>query len=98
MGWVFGTADGPVVKRDPPSDVERRMYALASVLEHSEFSVTGQSPVPGRTGGAVLMPVRLVQRGRTYTVPFTAVRGPDGRWFVENVDVTAITANLPPAR
>lgn len=92
MGWVFGTSEGPLVRRDSPSDVERRMYALATVLQHSQFTVRSQTPVPGRTGSAVEMPVRLVQRGQEYVVPFTAVRGPDGRWFVERIDIEKITA------
>ena len=98
MGWIFGTAKGPLVRRDPPSDVERRMYALATVLEHSTFAVQGENPVPGRAGAAVQMPVRLTQRGREYTVPFTAVRGPDGRWFIEQIGVEAVTAQTPAVR
>lgn len=98
MGWIFGTAQGPLVRRDPPGDVERRMYALATVLEHTSFAVQGEGPVPGRAGGAVQLPVRLVQRGREYLVPFTAVRGPEGRWYIEQVGVEAITAQTPVVR
>lgn len=98
MGWIFGTAQGPLVRRDPPAEVERRMYALSTVLEHTTFAVQGESPVPGRAGAAVQLPVRLVQRGREYVVPFTAVRGPDGRWFIEQIEVEAITAQTPAVR
>lgn len=98
MGWIFGTAQGPLLRRDPPADVERRMYALATVLEHTRFAVQAGNPVPGRAGTAVQLPVRLVQRGREYTVPFTAVRGPQGRWFIEQIGVEAITAQPPAVR
>ncbi|HEX2094205.1 MAG TPA: hypothetical protein VHG28_17510 [Longimicrobiaceae bacterium] len=97
MGWLFGTTEGPVIRRDPPGDVERRMYALASVLEHTEFSIRGQEPVPGRTGGAVRLTVQLAQRGRRVDVPFVAVRGPEQRWYVEQVGVEALTNTNPPA-
>jgi hypothetical protein len=98
MGWIFGTAQGPLIRRDPPADVERRMYALATVLEHTSFVVQGEAPVPGRAGAAVQLPVRLVQRGREYLVPITAVRGPEGRWFIEQIGVEAITAQTPAVR
>ena len=98
MGWIFGTAQGPLLRRDPPAEVERRMYALATVLEHTTFAVQGENPVPGRAGAAVQLPVRVVQRGRDYVVPFTAVRGPDGRWFIEQIGVEAITAQPPAVR
>ncbi|CAN5851087.1 hypothetical protein BH23GEM3_BH23GEM3_12120 [soil metagenome] len=91
MGWVFGTDRGPVIRRDSPQDVERRMFALANLLENEMFVVSAQSPVPGRTGAAMQFDVLITQRGRQYTVPFTTVRGPGQRWFVEQVQVEAIT-------
>lgn len=91
MGYVFGTAEGPVIRRDAPAEVEKRMYALASLLEHERYTIGNPSPVPGRTGGAVKFDVQLIQRGREYTVPFTTVRANDGRWFVERIGVEAIT-------
>jgi hypothetical protein len=91
MGWVFGTAEGPIIRRDPPGDVERRMYALATILENQSFSISGEEPVAGRPGSAVRMTVRLVQKGGRRDVPFVVVRGPEGRWFVEEVGVEALT-------
>lgn len=91
MGWIFGTERGPIIRRDPAGDVERRMYALARVLEHERFEVRAQRPVPGRVGNAILVEVALTQRGREYAVPFTVVRGPGERWYIEEVRVEAIT-------
>lgn len=98
MGWVFGTAEGPLIRRDSPADVERRMFALATVLEHSGYTVRSQTPVPGRSGNAVEMRVLLRHRGRDYLVPFTAVRASEGRWFVERIDIEKITASPPATR
>jgi hypothetical protein len=91
MGWVFGTAEGSVYRRDKAADVERRMYALGSVLRHDRFEIRDEAQVPGRAGGAVRMTVRLTDGPRQHSVPITTVRGPDGRWFVEAVDVEAVT-------
>jgi hypothetical protein len=91
MGWVFGTTDGPIIRRDPVSEVEERMFALASVLEHDGFIVGPGEPVPGRPQEALRFNV-LVQRGPdSVMVPFTTVRGPDGRWFVEQIAIEAVT-------
>ena len=93
MGWVFGTSEGPVIQRDPVSDVERRMYALASVLQYDTFVPGPGMPVPGRTGAAEMFKVRLTRGTQTTEVPITVVRGPDRLWFVEQVAVEAVTNN-----
>lgn len=91
MGWVFGTAGGPIIRRDPAPEVERRMYALATVLQNEVYVLGAGSPIPGRVGGAESLTARLRREGRTVDVPFTVVRGPDRRWFVEQVGIEAIT-------
>lgn len=91
MGWVFGTREGPVIRQWPQSEVEKRMYALASVLEHDSFVVGREGAVPGRMGEAVRFETQLLRQARTLSVPIVAVRGPDGRWFVEQVELQAVT-------
>ena len=91
MGWVFGTEEGPVIARDPIGDVERRMYALADVLQHEAVTVGSPTPVPGRIGAAESFQVQIRRGGNQYRVPMVVVRGPDRRWFVEQVDVEAVT-------
>ena len=91
MGWVFGTAEGPVLRQWPRAEVEKRMYALASVLQHDSFVLGREGPVPGRIGAAVRFPAEIMNQGRAFVVPITVVRGPGGRWFVEQVDLQAVT-------
>jgi hypothetical protein len=98
MGWLFGTAEGAVMRRDPASDVEKRMYALATVLQNQGYTIRGEEPIPGRIGAAVRVNVQLQQGNRRPEVPFVAVRGPDARWFVEQVAVEAITSAPQPTR
>lgn len=91
MGWYFGTSDGAVLQRDPASDVEKRMYALATVMTNDGYVVgTGES-VPGRIGAAQRFRVRLQREGRQIDVPIVTVRTGNERWLVEQVDVEAIT-------
>lgn len=91
MGWVFGTSDGPVLQRDSPADVEKRMYALATVLQNQAYVVGPATAVPGRIGAAQQFNVRLMRQGRELQVPITTVRDSNGRWLVEQVDVQAVT-------
>ncbi|HUE95056.1 MAG TPA: hypothetical protein VMN39_00260 [Longimicrobiaceae bacterium] len=91
MGWVFGTPAGAILTRDPRPEVEQRMFALASILEHDGFIVPNGRPVPGRAGEAIVFDVIMTQGNQNYRVPFTAVRGPRDRWYVEQIGVEAIT-------
>jgi hypothetical protein len=88
MGYIFGTARGPLAEHQDPARVTRRMQALANVLRHDTYSMTGVVPVPGRPE-ARLVTVQLRQGRRTVDVPFTVVQGPGGRWLVEVVDFEA---------
>ena len=92
MGWIFGTTDGPILERDPPAEVEQRMFAIASILEHDGFVVGNSSPVPGRLNEAFVYEVIVTLGAQNNRVPFTVVQGPRGRWFVEQVGVEAITS------
>lgn len=91
MGWVFGTDAGPVMRQWPRPEVEQRMYAIAKVLVHDSYVVGPSSAVPGRIGQAERFTVTLQTATRMVEVPFTVVRG-DGRWYVEQVDLQAVTS------
>ncbi len=90
MGYVFGTREGPISGRDPGPQVERRMFALAGLLENQRFVIRGEQPVPGRSNEAVDVDVVLTQRDAVRSVPFTVVRSGD-RWFIEKIDLERIT-------
>jgi hypothetical protein len=94
MGWVFGTADGPVIDQWPRPEVEQRMYAIARVLDNESFVIGPSSAVPGRIGSAERLVVSLLTESKSYEVPFVVVRGARNRWFVEQVNLEAVT-NVP---
>ncbi|MEJ2503971.1 MAG: hypothetical protein P8177_11780 [Gemmatimonadota bacterium] len=92
MMELFGTADRTIDELDGRAMAERRMYVLASLLRHDDFSFRSQQSLPGRSGEAALLRVDLVQGGETVTVPFTVVRRRGGGWIIEQVDVEPLTA------
>jgi peptidoglycan/xylan/chitin deacetylase (PgdA/CDA1 family) len=91
MGWIFGTEKGPAIETHPRDRLEKQMYALASVLQHDRYELRGEGTVPGRGMAAMQYRVALIRGASEKVVPITAVRGPGGRWFVEVVDVEALT-------
>ena len=90
MGYVFGTSEGTILRRDPAPQVQRRMFAIASILENQRFVIRDEQAVPGRMGQAVQLTVQLTQRGRARDVPFVVVKS-GNRWYVEQIDLEKIT-------
>jgi hypothetical protein len=88
MGYVFGTSRGPLAEQQAPGRVNRRMQAIAGVLRHDSFSMTGVVPLPERPD-ARRVTVQIRRGQRIMNVPFTVVQGPGGRWLVEVVDLEA---------
>jgi hypothetical protein len=90
MGLVFGTREGSIYRVDPVPTVEKRMFAIASILDHQGFTLMSEEPIPGRIGEAVRMTVQLASGNRRRQVPFVVVRHGSG-WLVEQVDLERIT-------
>ncbi|MGH7483439.1 MAG: hypothetical protein ACRELV_14900 [Longimicrobiales bacterium] len=93
MANLFGTAEGPIIERDPPRDVERRMFALASVLRHNDFQLRGERIVPGRLGEAVELIVNIETDDRTALIPFTVVQYREDQWLIEQIDLDPLVSN-----
>ncbi|HEX6940125.1 MAG TPA: hypothetical protein VF158_11995 [Longimicrobiales bacterium] len=92
MARLFGTRDGSILGRDPRAEVEKRMFALASVLRHDDYAIEDELIAPGRTGEAVRIVVRLDIGERRIPVTFTVVRTEGAGWLVEQFDIEQITA------
>lgn len=91
MGRLFGTKDGPIVDRDPRAEVEKRLFAVASLVQSDDYKLLGQTIVPGRVGEAVQVDVNLTQGDKTLRVPFIVVHAKSGDWLVEQIDTKALT-------
>jgi hypothetical protein len=91
MSRLFGTRDGPVARLDPRRQTEERMFAIASVLRHQDFSIEGQQVVPGRSEEAIQLVVRVTTTQQTASVPFTLVLTRDRTWLVEQIALDRLT-------
>lgn len=92
MTELFGTRDQTIAELDGRQQAEERMYVLASLLRHDDWSLQAQRAVPGRRTEATELLVELRQGRRLVNVPFRVVRTESGGWIVEFVDLRPITS------
>lgn len=92
MGYVFGNREGAIIAREPQPSVERRMFAIASILQNDRFVIRGQNAIPGRPeADAVQLTVQVTNNGQSRDVPFVAVRTARGNWLVEQIELERLT-------
>lgn len=86
IGSWFGGS--PCVRR---VEVEVRMDAIASIVQHRDYTIVREEPVAGRTNPTRRVLVDLDMGTRSVTaVPFVVVQTGEGRWLVEEVPLETI--------
>ncbi len=91
MARLFGTREGSELKRDPKDLIDKRMFAIASVLRYDSYKIKGNEIVPGRRDEATRLIVTMNFGERSVDVPYTLVYSKDKTWLVEQIGVDAIT-------
>ena len=89
IGSWFGGS--PCVSKQ---DVEIRMDAIASVLQHRDYRIVDERRVAGRTQPTTRVMVDMTTELGVPVdgVPFEVVRSEDGRWLVQRVDLERVMA------
>lgn len=99
MAWIFGTRRGPYLKDVEPALAERQMFLFSCLIRGVQREVASERPIAGSVGSEVSFSVQMQAGTEKVLVPFVAVRGPEGRWFIQEFHYEVITASqLPPAR
>jgi hypothetical protein len=91
MGSLFGTRDGAINRTWSRKEMDERMFLLASLLRHTDYTVGGEQIVPGRREEATQYMVRLVVAQGPAQVPFTLVRTRANEWLIESIGIERIT-------
>lgn len=91
MTELFGTSRRTIDQLDGRTMAERRMYVLASLLRHDDFSFVRQESMPGRIYDAAVIHVQLRKDDTVAVVPFTVVRKDAGGWIIEQIDLEPVT-------
>jgi hypothetical protein len=87
MANIWGTDKGPAGKSLPRQELERRELIMIQCLAHEQ--ATPGTPAPGEAG-RLRIPVELSLLTLRARPTFSVVKGPDGRWFVEDLELAVL--------
>ena len=86
---VWGTKDGSIRRNVPMDEVEKRAIYLMRCLRHESYVVLHESPA---AGGDRVMMIQLKRGPLAPSGLFTTTAGPQGRWYVSNLDTEAFNS------
>jgi hypothetical protein len=86
--WFGGTA---CTKK---TDVEIRMDAIASIVQHQDYRIVREEPVAGRVSPTrrVIVDMTMPENRSVAGAPFIVVQTGEGRWLVEQVPLEQLMA------
>ena len=87
MSTVFGTKDGPARETMDRTELEKREIILACYFNHDSYRILGE--MSGQSGHREVR-VELKKGSLTRQTTFYTIRGPGGRWYVDNMDIAAV--------
>jgi hypothetical protein len=87
MSLVWGTSKGAARDNMDRAQLEKREVILQCYFNYNTFRVLGESPT---SEVRRMVRVELQRDGKTRTPVVYTVLGPDGRWYVENLDIAAV--------
>lgn len=87
MSAVFGTSHGPSRDNMDHEQLDKRLVILQCFFNHDSARIYGETP---GEGGHRVFTVELTRGRLTRTPHFYTVQGPRGRWFVDNMEISAV--------
>lgn len=87
MSMVFGTKDGPARETMDRTELEKREVILACYFNHDSARILGEQ---GGAQGHREVRVELKKGNLTRQTTFYTIKGPGGRWYVDNMDIAAV--------
>jgi hypothetical protein len=95
MSAVWGTVTGPIRDQITEPELSKREFYLISCTKHDKFKINNE--MPGQSGKRVLA-VEITRGAVTRSTNFTAVMGPQNRWYVENLEMKPLEDSICLAR
>lgn len=84
VGAVWGDHEGLAREKVSRSEFEMRAYIMVKCLRHDRYTVLSEG---NAAGGRRVMNVQITKGPITKSTNFKAVRGPQGRWFIEHFEI-----------
>lgn len=74
------------------TDVELRMDAIASIIQHVDYRIVREEPVAGRVAPTrrVIVDMSMPENRTVMGVPFVVVQTGEGRWLVQEVPLEQV--------
>jgi hypothetical protein len=88
VGTVWGDTEGLTREKWPRPEFEMRAFYIVKCLRNDRFTILSEG---GAASGRRVAHVQVVKGGLTKTTNFRLVRGQNGRWLVENVELEPLT-------
>jgi hypothetical protein len=87
MSTVFGTSNGPARETMDRAELEKREVILACYFNNDSYRVLRED---SGMGGHREVQVELRKGQLVRQTKFYVIRGPGGRWYVDNMDIAAV--------
>jgi hypothetical protein len=87
MSVVFGSSRGPSRDNIERTELEKRLIILQCYFNHDQYRILNENP--GENDHRVFT-VELTRNRLTKTPHFYTIRGPGGRWYVDNMEIAAV--------
>ena len=84
LGALWGDKDGAARDKMPRDELEKRQLYIMRCLRHDNYEIAGDAPALGGSRAMVLI-VNYGDLSRSADVQ--VVRGPQNRWYVQDVNV-----------
>lgn len=87
MSVVFGTSHGPARDNMERTELDKRLIILQCYFYHDKSRILGEN---AGEGGERVLNVELTRGRLTRTPRFYTIRGPNNRWFVDNMEIAVV--------
>jgi hypothetical protein len=87
MSLVWGTREGPARAHMDRAELEKREIILQCYLNHDSYKILSETKAEG---GRRIIAVQLNRGQVARTTNMYTISGPNGRWFVEKMDIAAL--------
>lgn len=89
VGAVWGDDQGLAREKWSRSEFEMRAYYVVKCLRNDRYTVLSEAPAAA--GGRRVLNVQVFKGALNLTTNFKVVKGPNGRWLVEQADLEPLT-------
>jgi hypothetical protein len=89
MSLIWGSKGGPARDLMPRTELEQREIIMQGCFDHDRYRILEETP---GTDGQRVFRVELTKGTTVVTPRFYTVKGPSDRWYVQDLEMAAVSA------